>query len=99
MDRGHTAGHETGAIGHTHRARYVESVEAGTGLSELVEIRGTQHRMARGAEKIGTMLIGDEQDEIWRFGSQANSPNGNCLHGACSYAARRSNSGDHTSWL
>ena len=64
MQRGHAPGHERGAVGHADGRGHVKAFEPHAALRERIDVRGLQHRVAVATEKIGTVLVGDEEDEI-----------------------------------
>ena len=64
MHRRHPPGHQARAVGLAHRACDIEAVEGGAARGDGIDVRRAQHRMAVAAQKIGAVLVGDEQQKI-----------------------------------
>ena len=76
VDRGHTPGHQRGAVGHAHRTGNVSAIEAGAAGGDGVDMRGLVDGVAVATEMVGALLIGDEQQEVgagWHGGRVTNS--------------------------
>ena len=67
MHGGHAPCHQARTIGHADRTCDIEPVESRAARCNSIDIRRAQHRMTVAAEKISTVLIGDEKNEIGAF--------------------------------
>jgi hypothetical protein len=69
MGRRHAPGHDRAAVGHAHRCCDVGALEALPGAGQRVDVRRLHDRVAVAAEVVGSVLVGDEDQEVRTHGA------------------------------
>src|SRR5262249_19625657 len=60
----HAPRHQARAVGHAYGAGDIEPVKDRAARCDAIDVGRAQHWVTIAAEKVGTVLIGDEQDEV-----------------------------------